>query len=266
MNLLSTYYLLREIFFVMPNNEKMILIDSSCFEMGAVEDCNNVCIKNIPSDWYKTETPQHKVFLPSFWIDIFPVTCIEFYQFVQDTKYYPSNWKIILKEIKIKNGNLPVTNVNWYDAVHYAKWTGKRLPTEAEWECAARGGMSNQLYTWGNDRPSEKNCNYGSKIGYPNSKGLYPPNHFGLYDMLGNVWEWCLDEFDDQFYANSPNQNPCSGDILEILENFAEVKTNRIMRGGSWYQGSTYLRSSHRGWAAPNISYNSYGFRCALSN
>ena len=132
-------------------------------------------------------------------------------------------------------GDHPVVYVSWYGAMAYAQWARKRLPTEAEWEKAARGGLVGSKYPWGNFiDPSQ--ANYSSHVGDTTTVGSHPPNKYGLYDMAGNVWEWCLDAYEGDFYKNSPSRNPIAGEgvIRHITNNFTNVKTLRVLRGGSW--------------------------------
>ena len=106
----------------------------------------------------------------------------------------------------------PVT-VPWWHAMRYAKWVGKRLPTEAEWEKAARGGLVGKRYPWGNVKDDSKpHLSYSKRIG---PVGTYPPNGYGLCDMVGNGMEWCLDEHDNEFYSRSPYRNPVSGSSIK---------------------------------------------------
>jgi formylglycine-generating enzyme len=164
--------------------------------------------------------------------------------------------------------NFPVVQVAYEDAVACAKWAGKRLPTEAEWEFAARGGVSGGAFTWGAElKPGgrwEANIWEGN---FPNRNtaedgfaglapvGSFHPNQFGLYDMTGNVWEWCADWYADDFYKNSPRENPLG----------AGNGTERVIRGGSWMCAENFCtnyRVAARSHATPDSGLNNLGFRC----
>ena len=156
----------------------------------------------------------------------------------------------------------PVVYVSWYAAMAYAEWRGKRLPTEAEWERAARGGRFGRKYTWGRSLDSNK-ANYGGEISDTTPVGSYDANEYGLYDMAGNVWEWCLDEYDADFYAISPSRNPLAGGTVNgILSNWVDVSSVRVLRGGSWVSNAKFVRVSDRTRFTPQITNNARGFRC----
>ncbi|HKO29532.1 MAG TPA: formylglycine-generating enzyme family protein [Nitrospiraceae bacterium] len=203
------------------------------------------------------ERPPHQVYLDSFLIDKHEVTVGQYAEFLQQAGgNAPSDWKAMNQ---LSNKKRPVSNVDWADAVAYCKWTGKRLPTEAEWEKAARG-TDGRLYPWGNEPPTTRHANYGQS-GLNNNGALAPVGSFeegkspyGIYDMAGNVWEWVSDWYDHDYYKNSPQRNPegpPTGGFKGI-------------RGGSWNSSPRALRSADRYWDPPTFrSQYSPGFRCA---
>ena len=246
-----------------PYADDMVLIPAGDFQMGS----------NIGDP---DEKPVHTVYVDAFYMDIHEVTNAQYRLFVDanpqwgkvriPTDYHDGEY------LKHWNGNnyptgkedRPVVYVSWYGAMAYAQWARKRLPTEAEWEKAARGGLVGRKYPWGNSiGPSQ--ANYGSHVGDTTTVGSHPPNKYGLYDMAGNVWEWCLDAYEGDFYKNSPSRNPIAGEgvIRHITNNFTNVKTLRVLRGGSWNNNPRYLRVANRGRGDPAFSGNDDGFRCA---
>ena len=141
-------------------------------------------------------------------------------------------------------------DVSWDDASAYAQWAGRQLPTEAQWERAARGGLDGQQYRWGDGFDAAKCANNKTST---EPVGSYPPNGFGLYDMAGNVWQWCRDWYDKDWYAAMPGVN---------LENTTQGKY-RVKRGGSWGSGARDLRGASRDNGRPDLRRDlNIGFRC----
>ena len=182
-----------------------------------------------------------------FWIDTTEVTVGQFKKFLLESNYQldPTLWE------KIQNfsfgGQHPIIYVSWADAVAYCKWSGKRLPREEEWEWAARGKLEGKMYPWGNDhRKARDYANLNGRVGkdkweYLSPVGSFKPNGYGLYDMSGNVWEWCQDWYDDN-------------------------RTRyRLLRGGSWVNDVKSLEVENRCSPAPYLRQNYIGFRCVVS-
>jgi formylglycine-generating enzyme len=234
----------------MPVVTQMKLIPAGTFQMGSdVGDAD--------------ERPVHTVYVDAFYIDVHEVTNAQYRQFIEATDHRkPKYWA----KSNLNGDNQPVVGVSWYDAMAYAKWAGKRLPTEAEWEKAARGGLEGKRYPWGDSLESSQASHMYKNLGKPMPVGSYPANGYGLYDMAGNVWEWCLDEYQMDFYRRNPTENPLAGSALnEILENFHDVKTARVLRGGSWHTAPFGMRVANREPRAPaSISdpTDNNGFRC----
>jgi formylglycine-generating enzyme required for sulfatase activity len=149
-------------------------------------------------------------------------------------------------------GNRPVINVNWNDASAFSEWMGFRLPTESEWEYACRAGTTTPFNT-GNLLNSNQ-ANFNKNIGRTSPVGSYPPNAWGLFDMHGNVWEWCSDAYDDDSSGNQPNPNgPAIG-------------APRVLRGGSWFNYGRLCRSAHRNYYSPSNRDGNIGFRLVAPN
>jgi formylglycine-generating enzyme required for sulfatase activity len=203
------------------------------------------------------ERPPHQVYLDSFLIDKHEVTVGQYAEFLQQAGgNAPSDWKTMNQ---LSHKKRPVSNVDWADAAAYCKWAGKRLPTEAEWEKAARG-TDGRLYPWGNEPPTSRHANYGQS-GSINNGALAPVGSFeegkspyGVYDMAGNVWEWVSDWYDNDYYKNSPSQNPTG----------PSTGGYKVIRGGSWNSNQRNLRSADRYSDPPSFrSLYFPGFRCA---
>lgn len=241
--------------------EGMVLIFGGEFEMGS---------NNTPS-----EQPVHTVHLDAFYMDQYEVTNAQYKRFVLanpewqkgriDRRFhegtYLENWDG--NNYPDGNEDHPVTWVSWHAAMAYATWAGKRLPTEAEWEYAARGGFANQNYPWGTSIDVTK-ANYNGNVGNTTAVGTYPANNYGLYDMSGNVWEWCLDEYQSNFYRNSAHRNPIAGTtrIQDLTGDFKNVHTPRVLRGGSFVTEHQSVEVSTRAESPPRYADLDLGFRC----
>ena len=162
---------------------------------------------------------------------------------------YLKHWKE--PDALARKSNHPVVNVSWYAALAYCRWAGKRLPTEAEWERAARGGFT-ALYPWGDQSVDKARANYsGSGIGATTAVGTYPANGYGLYDMAGNVWQFVADEW--QSYPATPQKNPVAGgNLFAEGTAFLDVNTRRVIRGGSWGGDPINLWVEYRDSHPPN--------------
>ena len=243
-----------------------VVIPAGEFQMGGSD-----------SDAEIDEHPVHTVYIDSYYIDKYEVTNAKFKQFVDANP----QWQKDRISRKFHNGQYldlwqgnsyppdkedhPVVYVSWYAAMAYAKWEGKRLPTEAEWEKAARGGLDGLKYTWGNIVDPSK-ANYGGQVGDTTSVGSYPANDYGLYDMVGNVMEWCLDGYETDFYSRSPRLNPIAGGVLtDIVNNFQDVISRRAVRSGCWYNVPLHVRVADRYGTPPDHASKGRGFRCAGS-
>lgn len=254
--------------------EGMVLIPEGEFLMGS----------NHP-ECSLDEQPVHSVYVDDFYIDKYEVTNSQFKKFIDanpewgkkkwwnpkagiDDKYhdgeYLKNWKG--NNYPEGKGKFPVVYVSWYAAVAYSNWVGKRLPTEAEWEKAARGGFEGLDFPWGNTiNPSQ--ASYPPHGGADTPIGLYPANAYGLYDMIGNVMEWCLDAYDPEFYRKSPYRNPIAGaeKISQVIENFLYIKNHRVTKGVACCPDPIHLRIAFRDYHFPVCTHADTGFRCAIS-
>jgi formylglycine-generating enzyme required for sulfatase activity len=202
----------------------------------------------IPAGEFLYGDDKKKVELPEFWIDKTPVTNGEYALFVTGTGYEaPSHWEGKTPPEEITNH--PVTKVSWYDAIAYAEWAGKQLPTDEEWEKAARG-TDGRKYPWGDQAPTKELCNFGKNVGGTTPVGDYSPrgdSPYGIVDMAGNVWEWCINKYDDP----SDTAVDDSGDW-------------RVVRGGSWLNSRGSARAASRNYDNPNLRGLNLGFRVVV--
>ncbi len=228
------------------DNAEMQLIPSGIFLMGTSDG-------NIGD---ADELPVHKVFIDAFYMDIYEVTNAKYQQFIVATGYSPPP---LWHDPKFNQPDNPVVNIRWVDAMAYANWANKRLPTEAEWEYAARGNLIGKKFPSG-DTITHNDANFSGEAGKDTWRwtapvGSFLPNGFGLYDMAGNVWEWCFDEYNAEFYTMSSKHNPKYGrEFAPATENF------RILRGGGWAGSPEDLRVSDRWYHL--TSGSTIGFRC----
>ena len=226
------------------------------------------------------EKPQRMVYLDGYWIDQTPVTNRMFAKFVAETGYETEaekdGWSQVWdgsEWVNTQGANWqhpcgpestlavrwdhPVVCVSWHDAQAYSQWAGRRLPTEAEWEKAARG-TDGRTYPWGNAEPSHRLLNFNMNIGDTTPVGSYPAgtSPYGALDMAGNVWEWTADWYDLDYYKNAPQYlNPQGPDTGEL----------RVVRGGSWLNVAEGVRAGFRARNDPWIRHDLYGIRCAAS-
>ncbi len=202
-------------------------------------------------------SPVHRVEVDSFYIDAYEVTNAEYFSFCEDTgRKLPIFWGIERFRCGIEYPDHPIVGVSCADAEAYAVWAGKRLPTEAEWEYAARGGLEGKIFANG-DKADESTANfrYGSEPISTMPVGNYPPNGYGLYDMIGNVREWVSDWYGKDYYSVSPVKNPTGPE-----DGFLSVA-----RGGGWYSGKMCCTVYSRICLKKYWVDFAVGFRCAKS-
>jgi len=218
----------------------------------------NFSMGSAPGD--PDEQPVHSVYLDAYWIDQTEVTNAMYSLCVKaGTCKQPANMGSKSRSSYYDNAkfaNYPVISVSWTDANAYCTWAGRRLPTEAEWEKAARG-TDGRTYPWGNEAPTSKLLNFNANIGDTTAVGSYPDgaSPYGALDMAGNVWEWVADWFDANYYASSPSSNPPGPDSGQY---------QRVLRGGDWQYGPSVVRTTIRARYVYNCGeVCGFGFRCA---
>lgn len=230
----------------------MVLIPQGTFTMGSTENDIQWVAEKFFSDsleWYRDETPAHQVDLKAFYIDKHEVTNEEFFRFREAV---PGPDPKFIDEPHFNKPRYPVVGIAWQVAVDYCRWAGKRLPTEAEWEKAARGADA-RYYPWGNEPDKTKSNVRGleDENRYTAPKGDYEEgiSPYGVHDMAGNVWEWMSDWY--QPYDGNKHENDLYGTTLKVI------------KGGSWHSNMDLARSAIRGKAIPYQPQNYIGFRCA---
>jgi formylglycine-generating enzyme required for sulfatase activity len=202
--------------------------------------------------YFKNETPLHNVYLDGYWLGKYEVTFAQYDRYCNEAKIKRPDDESWGRE------NRPVINVSWVDAVAYCQWLSKEtglkfnLPTEAQWEKAARGN-DQRKYPWGSGEPGKELANFNRNIGKTIPVGSYPvgASPYGLLDMAGNVWDWCSDWYEADYYKNSPPKNPIG----------PGSGSDRVMRGGSWGSYARSLRCANRYGLGPSDRDVSLGFR-----
>jgi len=233
----------------------LVLIPEGPFPMGVPQG---------DRDGGRDEYPRHEVFVDAFYIDKFEVTNGRYLEFVKANGHRvpqnPTNptrnlWQG--EDITEALVDRPVVNVDWADADAYCKWAGRRLPTEAEWEKAAKG-TADRRFPWGNVEPTDKHLNYNQR--WIGEKTLMPvgsyeagKSPYGVYDMAGNVWEWVNDWYDSRYYEKSPSRNPTG----------PEAGKGKVLRSSGWQVETPLARIFTRVESDPTIRNESTGFRCA---
>jgi formylglycine-generating enzyme required for sulfatase activity len=218
----------------------MILIPAGWFWMGS-------------ENGYAWESPRHRVFVNSFWMAETVITRQDYQEFLAATGHErPRQWA----DPAFADPMQPVVGVNWFDAVGYCDWYSQlrgesyRLPTEAEWEKACRGGNDGSEFAWGDESPESFEYFRGEWLA-PRPVSQWRANGFGFHNLGDNVHEWCLDWYDPNYYASSPDTDPQG----------PESGTRRISRGGSWRHRVKASRAAHRSSLPPEYRYTDYGFR-----
>ena len=236
--------------------EGMVYVNAGTFKMGNKDGASDA-------------KPVHTVYVNSFYIDKHEVTVQEFTQFLNEkgnqteggNKWLDiKDWSCPIKKEdghfipKDGKANHPIVEVSWYGAKSYAEWVGKRLPTEAEWEYAAKGGHKAKDYKFsGSDNPREVAWYDANSDSKTHPVGSLKPNELGIYDMSGNVWEWCQDWYKSDYYENSPRRNPTGPE---------EELQFKLLRGGAWVSIAEQLTPTIRDFAYPYNAYYLNGFRC----
>lgn len=280
---------------IQKTGKEMVLIEAGWFEMGSTKEQMDAAYqlgkkynKDTKRAWFKSEKPQHRVWVDAYYIDKTEVTNREYRQFMEASGYErkeywsAEGWKFIQqKKIteprywsnpEFNQPNQPVIGISWYEAEAYASWAGKKLPTEAQWEKAARGN-DKRKYAWGNEAADGSRANYcdakcvynwkdksaNDGHNYTSPVGSYEAGKSpdGIYDLTGNVWEWVRDWYDADYYSQSPERNPVND----------KKSTHRVLRGGGWGNILALVRSAYRNRASPITRSGDVGFRCvALEN
>lgn len=284
--------------------EGMVLIPEGPFLMGSTEEDIKKVLeldRNVEASRFDVEVPQREVYMSAYLIDKYPVTNAKYRKFIESGGYKQrdfwsdAGWDYVQQSKPLDSDGVhsaldgeddcPVVNVSWYEAEAFARYAGKRLPTEAEWEKAARG-TDGRIYPWGNEYDKTRlNC-AESKIEKPTPVTKFPEgiSGYGCFDMAGNVWEWTADWFDSQYYRSAPDrdpQGPAKAEDKPFFGRPEDVGTSiydlepaeagdstlsdcKVLRGGSWNGGGViHIRCANRDYDEPDYKNDTIGFRCA---
>jgi formylglycine-generating enzyme required for sulfatase activity len=270
-----------------PEQDSMITVPKGIFRIGPDADEMNARIA-------------HDVFLEAFMIDKYEVSAKDFAKFLnnkgnpEDRYFSHDQYSTVIgvlfgegKVIETKGlpdvykprpgfDDFPANNVSWFGAYEYCAWKGKRLPTEAEWEKAARGN-DGRIFPWGNSLPNDLKARYNQKWKEKGLNVMVPvvtlpdgASYYGAFNMAGNVWEWVDDWFKRDYCEYCPEENRCvpcqeGGLCNHCPEKPPAIGDFKVLRGGSWYDsfGESVMRSTHRYWLGPEERFLHTGFRCA---
>jgi ergothioneine biosynthesis protein EgtB len=258
-----------------PDNQHLLSITAKLEPKMLKIPASEFILGNDTIEAQDNERIAHRVYLDSYWLDAYPVTCYQYRQFMANGGYKKREfWSELGWQWLQKNplscplywtdfphrDNHPVCGVSWYEAEAYAKFAGKRLPTELEWEKAASWHPETQAkypYPWGKIAPNPKLCNYNAFLGQTTPVTAYPTavSPYGCYDLLGNVWEWTASWFTG-YHGFQPYPYPGYSQVYFDQQ-------HRVLRGGSWATRSWGLRNSFRNWYHPWTREIFAGFRCA---
>ncbi|MBF0611957.1 MAG: SUMF1/EgtB/PvdO family nonheme iron enzyme [Magnetococcales bacterium] len=228
------------------DTERTVLVEGGVFLLG-----------NGRGNANPNEKPVRKVTISPFRMSIYPITNREYQRFVESTGYAPPP---LLHDSAFGRPNNPVVGVTYDDALAYASWAGGTLPSECQWEYAAKGGQKHPTFPWGEETPSSLHANidWAQESTSPVGSCAAGKNPYGLYDLCGNVWEWCLDWYEPDFYGTLPAEG--------VVDPFNQrVSKARVLRGGSFDSSRQQGRCSFRYFAAPNSRSNAVGFRLVFA-
>jgi formylglycine-generating enzyme required for sulfatase activity len=232
----------------------MVLIPKGAFEMGSrrsLRELNPVAIFQADRHMLGPEDPAHEVILDEYYIDIHEVTNADYKKYLAATgsKNLPRYWD----DSNFNQSDQPVVGVTWKEAQDFCQWGNKQLPTEAEWEKAARGKRPVK-YPWGDEEPDKTRANFNNHIGKTTAVGSYPTgkSDYGVFDLSGNVAEWVQDWHFPEYYLFSPKENPPG----------PEKGHYKIIRGGNWKNNAEDVNLTYRNATVPKARSKTVGFRC----